>query len=229
MRKLLFIVSILLLTSCGAQSAATQVPATGLEVTEVGLLPEVLTSPTATKPTTSAGSQFSPTAPASPTLEMTPTETSLPPLALPSPLPNPPALLAWDGQPTYLGDSKPGYYFRLRYDPEIWALTTDSFGYAAIAHRGIEYCVIAPAFGRGLPANLTVEHDVRRVGAVEYEISTAYMNGARQFVTYLSGDGNIYTGFEVTFKENADLCLQEAEVVFATLTSVQVSQATPIP
>ncbi|MBK9602513.1 MAG: hypothetical protein IPO36_11835 [Anaerolineales bacterium] len=51
----------------------------------------------------------------------------------------------------------------------------------------------------------------------------------RQSVTYLGGDTNIYTGFEVTFAENADLCLQEAEVVFATFTSVKVTQATPVP
>ncbi|MBK9602514.1 MAG: hypothetical protein IPO36_11840 [Anaerolineales bacterium] len=88
---------------------------------------------------------------------MTPTETPLPPLELPSPVANPPALLAWDGTPTYLGDSKPDYLFRVRYDPEIWALTTDSYGYPAIAHRGIEYCVIAPS----LRPRTAFEHDRR--------------------------------------------------------------------
>ncbi len=164
-----------------------------------------------------------------PTIAVTPTETLIPPLELPTEVRNPPALLAWDGTPTYLGDSQPGYLFRVKYDPEVWALTTDSYGYPALGNRGIEYCVIAPAFGRGLPANMTVEHDIRKIGVVEFEVNTASLNGARQFVTYNGGDRIIYTGFDVNFVENADLCLQQAETVLATLTSVKVTQATPVP
>ena len=190
---------------------------------------EVLASPTL-EPSTSTPVVELPTETATQIPPVaTPTETPLPPLELPTPLANPPSLMAWDGTPTYPGDSKPDYLFRLRYDPETWALTTDSYGYPAIGHRAIEYCVIAPAFGRGLPANIRVEHDQRRLGLIEYEINTAYLNGVRQSVSYIGGDINIYTAFEVTFAENADLCLEEAETVFATLTSVKVSQATPVP
>ena len=227
MRKIIFILSLFLVTACAAQSTsmqfeeiATTAPAQGLAAQEV------LASPSAESPTSTATISTSTQIPAAAT---TPTETPLPALELPTPLANPPSLLAWDGTPTYLGDSKPDYLFRVRYDPEIWALTTDSFGYPAIGHRGIEFCVIAPAFGRGLPANITVEHDLRKLGSIEFEINTAYLSGVRQFVAYLGGDANIYTGFEVTFAENVDLCLQEAEVVIATLTSVKVSQATPVP
>jgi hypothetical protein len=144
-------------------------------------------------------------------------------------LPNPPARFAWDGEPTYPGDSKAGFDFRVMYDPDVWALTTDSYGFPAIGHRGIEYCVIAPAMGHGLPANMNVDHDVRKIGPLEYEVNTAYLSGVRQFVTYLGGDSNVYTGFEVTFKEEADLCIKDAEVVLGTLTSVPISQATPSP
>jgi hypothetical protein len=158
----------------------------------------------------------------------TASETLLPPLELPPPLANPPSLLAWDGLPTYLGDSMAGYYFRLRYDPEIWALTTDDYGFPALGHRGIAYCVIAPASGGGLPLNMRVEHEIHRVGPVSYDVSAAYdAAGERQFVTYTGGDGNIYTGFQVSFQQEADVCLQEAEVVLSTLTSVLMAQATP--
>jgi hypothetical protein len=89
--------------------------------------------------------------------------------------------------------------------------------------------VLAPSFGRGLPANLNVEHDIRKIGAVEFEVNTVNLNGTRQFVSYNGGDRNIYTAFDVNFVDNADLCLQEAEVVLGTLTSVKVSSATPVP
>jgi hypothetical protein len=123
----------------------------------------------------------------------------------------------------------PGYFFRVFYDPESWALTTDNFGSPALGHRKINTCLIVPTVGRGLPANMSVDHDVRKVGPVEYEKNTAYLDGTRQFVTYLGGDQNIFTGFEVSFKEEADLCITDAESVLGTLTSVQTSQATPIP
>ena len=190
--------------------------------------PLVLESPTLPEPTPIL---TTPSAIPSSTPEPgpTPTETSLPPLELPTEEKNPPALQAWDGEPTYLGDSKSGYFFRVLYDPEIWALTTDNFGYPALGHRNLNYCLIGPSVGRGLPANVNVDHDVRKVGAVEYEVNIAYMDGTRQFVTYLGGDANIFTGFEVSFKDEADLCLKDAETVLGTLTSIEASQATPIP
>ena len=191
---------------------------------------QILASPTASVDlSTSTETILLSTSTQIPAVGATPTETPLPPLELPTPLADLPSLLAWDGTPTYPGDSKPDYLFRVRYDPEIWALTTDSYGFPAIGHRGIDYCVIAPAFGHGLPANMNVEHDLRKLGTIEFEINTAYLSGVKQFVTYLGGDTNVYTSFIVTFSENVDLCLQEAEVVFATLTSVKVSQATPVP
>ena len=33
--------------------------------------------------------------------------------------------MVWDGTPTYLGELEPGYAFRVTYDPDLWALTTD--------------------------------------------------------------------------------------------------------
>ena len=157
-----------------------------------------------------------------------PTETALPTLELPTEPVRAPALQAWDGAPTYPSESKPDRYFRVRFDPGAWALTTDAFGAPALVHRAISNCVISPTAGRGLPPNATVEHDKRKLGDINFDISSASVNGIKQFVTYTAGDGRIYTAFQVSLDERPDQCLLEAETVLSTLTSVPISQATPI-
>ncbi len=153
----------------------------------------------------------------------------MPPLELPTEIPNAPALLAWDGTPTYLGDSQPGFAFRVFYDPELWALTEDQFGYPAIGHRAIPYCVISVTSGRGLPANVSVEQDILYTKTITFYIGTAYENGVKKFVTYTGGDGRIFTAFQVSFEEQADECLADAQTVLTTLQSVPAFLATPTP
>jgi len=159
----------------------------------------------------------------------TPTETPLPPLELPTEIPNAPSLLAWDGTPTYLGDSQPGFDFRVLYDPDVWALTQDQFGYPAIGHRSIPYCVISVTSGRGLPANVSVEQDILYADKLTLYVGTAFENGVKKFVTYTGGDGTIITAFEVLFDEQADECLTDAVKVITTLRSVPAALATPEP
>ncbi len=163
-------------------------------------------------------------------LEFTPvpTDTPLPTLELPTEAARPPALQVWDGLPTYPAESKPDFYFRLRFDPGVWALTTDNYGFPALGHRSITNCIVSPTTGRGMPLNGTAEHEVRRIGVISFQITSAFVNGIKQFVTYAAGDGNIYTAFEVTFQDNADQCLSNAETVMGTLRSVPISQAAPL-
>jgi len=163
-------------------------------------------------------------------LELTPlpTATALPPLELPTQ----PAFLqgtqVWDGLPTYPAESRPDFYFRLLYDPNAWALTTNQYGYPALASRAIAGCSIAPAAGRGLPLSGSVSHETRRVGDVTYQISKAVVGGAAQFVNYAGGNGVIYTAFEVSFSDAPEGCLQAAEGVLGTLRSVPSLEATPV-
>lgn len=157
----------------------------------------------------------------------TPTETPLPPIEMPALLPNAPALLAWDGTPTYLGDSLPGFDFRVMYDPDVWGLTEDQFGYPAIAHRAIEYCAISVTSGRGLPANISVEQDILYTDKVTLYVGTAFEDGVKKFVTYTGGDGTIITAFMVSFEEQTDECLADAVTVVTTLRSVPATLATP--
>lgn len=222
-RRVLFILLLsLLISSCGgAAPAGTEEPLPGetLEPTSQPVLPE--STPTS-EPT------FTPQ-PTPTRILSTPTETPLPPLELPTEIPNAPSLLAWDGAPTYLGDSQPGFSFRVFYDPEIWALTEDQFGYPAIGHRAIPYCVISVTSGRGLPANVSVEQDILYTDTVTFYIGTAFENGVKKFVTYTGGDGRIITAFQVSFEEQADECLADAQTVLTTLQSVPSFQATPTP
>lgn len=156
-------------------------------------------------------------------------DTPLPTLDLPTEVANPPARMVWDGTPTYLGESTPGHSFRVTYDPELWALTTDQFGFPALGHRSIPRCVISVTSGRGLPINMTVEHELLNTGDVTFDVGRVYENGALKFVTYTGGNRLIVTGFQVDFGEQADPCLEDAFTVLSTLTSVPVSQATPTP
>lgn len=222
-RRVLFILLLsLLISSCGAAAPAmTEEPLPGetIEPTAQPVLPE--STPTS-EPTIAP--QPTPTQ-----ILPTPTETPLPPLELPTEIPNAPSLLAWDGTPTYLGDSQPGFAFRVFYDPEIWALTQDQFGYPAIGHRAIPYCVISVTSGRGLPANVSVEQDILYTDTVTFYIGTAFENGVKKFVTYTGGDGRIITAFQVSFEEQTDACLADAQTVLTTLRSVPAFLATPTP
>ncbi len=157
-----------------------------------------------------------------------PTATALPTLVLPTESRFAGTFEVWDGIPTYPADSQAGFDFRLRYDPGTWALTKDQYGSPALAHRTISGCTVTPVGGRGLPLNGTVEHDIRRVNGVSFQINTAFVNGIRQFVTYIGGDGVIYTGFMVAFSDHSDQCLADAEEVLGTLKAVSVNDATPI-
>ena len=231
-RLSLFLILSLLLTACGgAALAPTQAPASEDVVTEEpiaptetsvqALLPETPTAeplPTATLPPTEL-----------PTLAITETETPLPPLELPTEVLNAPARMVWDGTPTYPADSTPGFAFRVTYDPDLWAVTADQFGFPALGHRNIEYCVIAVTSGRGLPRNVTVEHDLLYLPNLTFDVGTGFENGVRQFVTYTGGDGIILTAFEVTFQDQVETCLTDAEAVLTTLRAVPDSLATPQP
>jgi hypothetical protein len=216
----------LILTSCGAAAAPTQeAPAATEAPTEAEGSPEPF------------GGDINTATPEPPTETLTPaptttpaptsTETPLPTLELPTELVNAPALMVWDGVPTYLGDSTPGYDFRVTYDPALWAVTTDQFGFAALAHREISGCIISVTAGRGLPPSISVEHEILRTDTVTFDVGTAFENGVKKFVTYTGGDGNIITAFEVSFVEQSEACLTDAVTVLTTLRSVRSSQATP--
>ena len=222
-RILIVILLSLLISSCGgAAPAATEEPAAPtyeVEPTNQPALPENTPTPEPTSTLVPTPTQILPT----------PTETPLPPLDLPTEIPNAPALLAWDGTPTYLGDSQPGYDFRVYYDPELWALTQDQFGFPAIGNRNIPSCVISVTSGRGLPPNISVEQDILYADKVTLYVGTAFENGVKKFVTYTGGNGTIITAFEVTFEEKADECISDAEAVIKTLQSIPSSRATPEP
>ncbi len=226
-RIILILLISLLLTSCGAAApAATEEPAATEAPTEAP--PESTESgmgglATATAGLPAATSTPAPTATPAPTS----TETPLPTLDLPTEVVNAPASMVWDGVPTYLGDSTPGFDFRVTYDPDLWAVTTDQFGFATLAHREIANCVISVTAGRGLPPNVSVEHEILRTDTVMFDVAIAFENGVKKFVTYTGGDGNIITAFEVSFTDESEACIADAVTVLSTLRSVPAARATP--
>ena len=227
-RIIVMLFFMVLMTSCGGAAPATQSPA----ATEPPATEAPTEEPTATEPpafqSLEAPTQAATQLPSTSTqVPETPTDTPLPTLELPTEIVNPPAQLAWDGVPTYLAESTPGYAFRVRYDPELWALTTDQFGFAALAHRNIPACVISVTSGRGLPLNMTVEHDMLSMEDVTFDVGNVFENGVLKFITFTGGNTNIITGFQLDFEEQPDECRADAVAVLSTLTSVRASQATP--
>lgn len=231
-RIILILILILLITSCGGAAPATETPA----ATE----PPATQEPAATEPPafqsleapTQAAPQPQATSTAQPTFTQivsTPTDTPLPTLELPTEAVNAPEQMVWDGVPTYLAESTPGYAFRVTYDPELWALTTDQFGFPALGHRKISACVISVTAGRGLPLNMTVDHNMVDTGDVTFDVSNVFENGVLKFVTYTGNNGTIITAFQVSFEEQADACRADAVRVVFSLTSVPASRATPTP
>ncbi len=233
------------LSACGA-AAATELPGLPFVVTlspevapfrqplnspeplatEPAALPQVM--PTATRP-----SPVPPTSTPRPTstpFVPTPTETLLPLLELPTERRNAPALVPWTGLPTYPGDSDPGLLFRMDYDPNIWAQTEGNFGDIVLGSRRIDYCTITPWSGRGLPVDWKVEHEFRYIGSAAFDVNTVTYQGELKFVSYVGGDRRVLTGFQVTFNEQKEQCLQDAEAIFGTLRSLSaIPTITPTP
>ena len=205
------------ITPTAARAAFTPLP--GDTSTQIPS-PTAITPPaTGIGPTTTAfPTPFIPTETYIPYI-VTPTETLLPPLELPTEQSRPPALLGWTGLPTYSADSDPGLLFRVDYDPDIWAQTLGNFGDIVLANRQIPYCTITPWSGRGLPVDWKVVHEFRIIGSASFDVNTVSAQGVVKFVSYVGGDQHVLTGFQVTFDNQSDTCLQAAEAVFGTLRS----------
>lgn len=218
----------LILNACGtaANPPFTVTITTEPEASEAPQLansPEAMSRPTQQPDATI---ELSPTVTLSPTLTATitmtslpPTETLLPPLDIPTERPNAPAFIVWTGEPTYAGDSEPGRLFRVNYDPDVWAQTKDNFEQVVLAHRIIEYCTLSSWSGRGLPSDAKVEHIFGQVGDIPFDINYVTMQNVMKFVTYVGGDKRLMTGFQVSFQDQRDECLLDAEAILASLRS----------
>jgi len=197
-----------------ATQASTEPPAATQPI------PQALLAPANTA-TATANPTFTPYLP-------TPTETLLPPLELPTERPKAPTLVAWTGEPTYPGDSDPGLLFRVDYDPDVWAQTEGNFGDIVLGNRQIDYCTITPWAGRGLPVDWKVDHEFRAIGSASFDVNIVTDQDVVKFVSYVGGDTHVLTGFQVSFNEQKDKCLQDAEAIFGTLRSFSaIPTATP--
>jgi hypothetical protein len=162
-------------------------------------------------------------------LPPTPTETFIPTLELPTPESHLPMLETWTAAPTGT-DSQSGFFFRLEYDSTLWALSVDETNLPALIHRDIPYCQIIPTGGRGLPrGDWTVDSQFQAIGLIQYELVTVSQENVPQYVNYFGSDGIIVTGFQVSFQDQMNACLQAAETIFASLSSVVAPAPTATP
>lgn len=162
-------------------------------------------------------------------MQPTPTETLLPTPELPTPESTAPVFEAWVDLPTYLAESQPGFAFRVDFNASLWALTLDDMGQPALLHRDIPYCKIAMATGRGMSRDMTAESQFVEIGSYLFEVRTVSRDGVVQFVNYFGGDNVVFTGFQVSFQEQQAECIQAAEIILVTLSSVVAPTATPTP
>jgi hypothetical protein len=158
---------------------------------------------------------------------LTPTQLFTP--ELPTPESQVPTLEVWAGQPTYVEESEPGLDFRVNYNSSLWALIQNETGFPALAHREIPYCQIVPTAGRGLSRGWTVDSTFRTIGTLVFEVATVSQEGQVKFVNYFGRSRGIVTGFQVSFLEQMEACLANAETVFVTLTSAPAATPTPSP
>lgn len=159
----------------------------------------------------------------------TPTETLLPTQELPTPESTSPVFEFWIDLPTYMAESQPGFAFRVEFDASLWALTQDETGQPALLHREIPYCKITSVTGRGTSRDMLVESKFADIGPYRFEVVTVSRSGVVQFVNYFGGDGVVFTGFQVSFQEQSQACIQAAENIFVTLSSVMAPTPTLTP
>ncbi len=169
---------------------------------------------------------FTPTMTVGPTFDLVSTETPLPTLELPTQAAVEPLSRSFVGLPTYPGDSLPGWMFRLDYDPQVWAQAEDNFGEFVLAQRDIPGCLFTPWSGRGLPPDAQVEHDFREIGSYSFDVSKVSVGGELKFVAFVGGDKRVLTGFQVSFTQQAETCLADAEKLLLTFRPLA---ATPTP
>jgi hypothetical protein len=135
------------------------------------------------------------------------------------PTPGEAAIEAWIGKPNY-PESAPGMLYQLQYDSNRWAFAEDQFGQTVLSHLLINGCILSPTVGRGLPPNYIAEGTFRNIGDLQFEVVTISENRVPRYINYFGGDGVIFTGFQLSFLGYADICIQEAESILATLVSV---------
>jgi hypothetical protein len=129
----------------------------------------------------------------------------------------------WMGPPSYSVDANSPSLFRLEYESDRWELSPYHSG-DKLVHRSIAGCEIVPTIGSELPEGYSVEHETKLIGGISYGANLAYESGQLQYATYFTQVGKLQTGFLVW---NVDLCIQEAEVVLATLQAVDNPSYSP--
>lgn len=212
----------LLLAACAPLQRAIQ-PTPAIEDT-------VTPAPTETpEPSATPVPTFTPFPTPTPIPPPSETPTLLPALELPTLPPFVPFRQMWQSAPSLPDDTERNLNFTALYDPDVWALTDDLFGTQVLAHRAIPYCIIEKARPGGLSPGYTAEQGFAQVGSIHYQTISVSLNGVLKYINYYGGRGKqALTVFTVSFEEQPETCLADAETVLGTLQFINVT-STPEP
>src|SRR5688572_19757929 len=142
-RRIIIILILMFVTTSCAGAAATAPAGVPLETDAPATEPPAFQSLSA--PTREPAPTETPVPlPTQTQIVPTRTDTPLPTLELPTEITNAPQRLVWDAFPTYPGNSTPGFVFRVSYDRDLCPLTTDQFGFPALAHRTLQSAFSLP-------------------------------------------------------------------------------------
>jgi len=146
--------------------------------------------------------------------------TPLPTITVPSiapPTPSDPRLGVWLSKSTYQTDSP--LFFIAEFETAQWELISEYPLFPALIHRTLADCRIEPAFGRGLPPDYSVSRTRKQLGNFLYELNAVKYQDRLVFINYCTHDvaTEIATCFGVSFHDEEQACIQEAETVLETL------------
>lgn len=133
------------------------------------------------------------------------------------PTPSDPQLGIWMSKSTYQSDSP--LFFIAEFQTVKWDLVSGQSIFPALVHRTIAGCKIEPEFGRDLPPDYSVDRTYKQLGSFLYELHAVKYQGRLVFINYCTHDvaTELSTCFSVTFHDQEQVRIQEAEDVLETL------------
>lgn len=146
------------------------------------------------------------------------------PTEAPTPtLPSPPKDTLWWILPSYASSSVSADYGKLwqvEFNPKIWQLITNKFHVVQLIHRSLDNCSMSPTVGRGLPPEYSLEVERKDINSNSFDIRRMSLKGKLESINYCVSIADANSCFGLHTGDKPAICIENAERVLATLTSV---------
>ena len=218
LRPLVLILGLgMLVVSCNPSTSGVYSPLPSATSPGTAQSPLATSTPQPTPQPTAASSTLTPTPFEPPTRPPTVT-----PLPLPIVTPSDPAFDVWVMRPTY---SEPPPFLRVEFEITKWELTSENPAYPVLAHRELPSCQIAPDVGRGLPEDYSISTTFEKMDNIAYQVNAISCKGELIYINYCALDiiEDVSTCLGVSFQNDREKCIEDAETVLATLQLVSGS------